>query len=296
MFNANDLLGALLQGGGPRGRSMGRIEHAMGGGGLGGAGGPLGQILGQLGGGRPSTGGGGGGDILGSLAGMAGRGYGGSTMGGGRPIGRDLMMGGLGALAAAVLSGRGRGGGLGGIGGGLAGGNLRGAVGAGGLALLGMLAMRALRGGGQQPGAQGGFAGLGGEGASPADADMPPEQAVSEHTAGLVLRAMIDAAKADGQVDATERQRIVAKAQESGADREALAFLEQELNRPADPGALAAQAQDPVIAAQVYGASLLAIQVDTAAERDYLRALAQRLGLAPTVTAQLHAALGAPPP
>ena len=125
---------------------------------------------------------------------------------------------------------------------------------------------------------------------------MPPEQAVSDHTAGLVLRAMIDAAKADGQVDATERQRIVAKAQESGADQEALAFLEQELNRPAEPEALAAQARDPVVAAQVYGASLLAIQVDTAAERAYLRALAQRLGLAPTVTAQLHAALGAPPP
>jgi uncharacterized membrane protein YebE (DUF533 family) len=48
---------------------------------------------------------------------------------------------------------------------------------------------------------------------------------------------MINAAKADGQVDATERQRLVAKAQESGAD----------------PDALAAETRDPAVAAQVAG-------------------------------------------
>ncbi len=106
---------------------------------------------------------------------------------------------------------------------------------------------------------------------------------------------MIDAAKADGRVDASERQRIVAKAQEGGADPEAAAFLERELARPADPDGLATEARDPVVAAQVYAASLLAIQVDTQEERDYLRVLAGKLGLEPAVVAQLHAALGAPP-
>lgn len=321
MFNASDLLGALLQGGGPRGRATDRLEHAMGHRGLGAPGGPLGQILGGMGGasgrGGYSQAGAGGGDILGSLAGMLGSGgrggpLGGSMSGGlgGRPVGRDLMMGGLGALAASVLAGRGRSGMGGGLGGGLGGGNLRGAVGAGGLALLGMLAMNALRNAGssqQQPatgsslpagGAVGGMGAAYAGGTDPnVDADlMPPEQAVSDRTASLVLRAMIDAAKADGRVDATERQRIVAKAQESGADEEATAFLQRELERPADLDALAAEAKDPVVAAQVYAASLLAIQVDTQEERDYLRALAQRLGLDATVTAQLHAALGAPPP
>jgi uncharacterized membrane protein YebE (DUF533 family) len=109
-----------------------------------------------------------------------------------------------------------------------------------------------------------------------------------------VLRAMIEAAKADGQVDATERQRLVAKAQEGGADPEAAAFLERELERPADPDALAGEVRDPVVAAQVYAASLLAIQVDTEEERAYLRALAGKLGLQPAVVAQLHQALGAP--
>ena len=196
------------------------------------------------------------------------------------------------------------GGGLGGGMGGLGGGNMRGAVGAGGLALLGMLAMNALRNRQQQPHASppaGGVpaAGMGAAyagGAEPDQDAMPPEQTVSDQTAKLVLRAMIDAAKADGRVDTAERQRIVAKVQEGGADPEAAAFLQQELERPADPDGLAAEARDPVVAAQIYAASLLAIKVDTPEERTYLQALAGKLGLEPAVVAQLHGALGAPPP
>jgi uncharacterized membrane protein YebE (DUF533 family) len=328
MFNAGDLLGGLLQSG-MRGSSMGRIEHAMGERGLGGAGGPLGQILSQLGGaGRsphgtggsaypPASGsaypgsgspyggtggyqGGGGGDLLGGLAGLAERYLGG---GGGRPGGGSSMaMGGLGALAAAILARRAGGSLGGGLGGGYShagGGKLRGAIGAGGLALLGMLAMRALQNAGRQTGSGPGamnFAG-GAGGASAGDpAAMLPEEAVSDRTAGLVLRAMIEAAKADGQIDATERQRILGKIQESGADQEEIAFLQQEMDRPADPDGLAAEVRDPAVAAQLYAASLLAITVDTPAEQAYLRGLAGRLGLEPAVTAQLHQALGAPAP
>ena len=311
---------------------MGRLEHAMGERGLGAPGGPLGQILGQLGGasgggaaypgttypgaGYPSSGGagypdasypasggagypgagypsGGGGGILGELAGMAGRHLGGGGQGGGGlggGIGRNLVLGGLGALATAVLSGRGRG--MGGLGGGLSpmgGGNMRGAMGAGGLALLAMLAMRALRNSGQSQAM--GFANTGG-GADPVE--ELPEATVSQETATLVLRAMIDAAKADGHIDTTERQKITAKLQESGADPDSLSFLESEMARPADPDGLAADAPDPVVAAQVYAASLLAIEVDTPAEQAYLRHLAGQLGLDHTVVAQLHQALGAP--
>ena len=96
-------------------------------------------------------------------------------------------------------------------------------------------------------------AGMGAAYAGGTDPDqdaMPPEQTVSDQTAKLVLRAMIDAAKADGRVDTAERQRIVAKVQEGGADPEAAAFLQQELERPADPDGLAAEARDPVVAAR----------------------------------------------
>jgi uncharacterized membrane protein YebE (DUF533 family) len=335
MFNPTDLLGGLLQGG-MGGPGMDRLGHAMGERGLGAPGGPLGQILGRLGGagggypaqaggypsageGYPSAGGGalgglaeavgealgggrsayggqqpgygtqpgygaqpgyqgGGGDILGGLAGLAGRALGGGGYGGGLGGG---AMGGLGALAAAVLAGRG-GGGYGG--GAPAGGGL---LGTGALAVLGMLAMRALQGSGQARAA--GFADPG------QDPAALPGNATSGDTAHLVLRAMIDAAKADGEIDEDERRRIAAKAGEDG-DPEAVSFLRQELARPADPAALAAAAPDPVVAAQVYAASLLAIRVDSEAERAYLRDLAGRLGLDPGTVAQLHRELGAPEP
>lgn len=78
--------------------------------------------------------------------------------------------------------------------------------------------------------------------------------------------------------------------------RRGVDFLEQEMGRPADIEGLAAEARDPVVAGQVYAASLLAIEVDTPAERDYLRRLADRLGLETNVVAQLHQSLGAPAP
>ena len=56
-------------------------------------------------------------------------------------------------------------------------------------------------------------------------------------------------------------------------------FWRQEMQKPIDSDAIARQATSPELAVQVYAASLLAIEVDTAAERAYLRDLAARLGL-----------------
>ena len=52
----------------------------------------------------------------------------------------------------------------------------------------------------------------------------------------------------------------------------------------------------PELAVQVYAASLLAIEVDTAAERAYLRDLAARLGLDASAVAHVHQALGVAAP
>ena len=57
-----------------------------------------------------------------------------------------------------------------------------------------------------------------------------------------------------------------------------------------------AQASSPELAVQVYAASLLAIEVDTAAERAYLRDLAARLGLDASAVARVHQALGVAAP
>jgi uncharacterized membrane protein YebE (DUF533 family) len=289
-MNTTDILGGLLQAG-MRGRPMGRLEHAMGGGGLGGSGGMLGQILGQLGGGAARGGAPAGtGDILGQLSGLS------RSLGGGRaaagtramptsgfPAGTG-MGGGTGGLGGMLGGG---GGGLGGMlgggssgGGGMMGGNMRGAVGAGGLTLLAMLAMKALQGRCGQ--------------SAPTTPEALPEETVSEDAAALVLRAMIDAAKADGQIDGNEMQRIMGKLDEGGASAEEKDLLLTEMRKPLDPEGLAAQARTPEQAAQVYAASLLAIEVDTDAERTYLRRLAGALRLDAGTVQQLHAGLGAP--
>lgn len=155
------------------------------------------------------------------------------------------------------------------------------------MALLGMLAVKALRGASQQPAAA-----PSGEFGSSQAMPAAPAQATSDGTALLVLKAMVAAAAADGQIDADERQRITSKLHESGADPAAIRFIEQEIERPTQPEMLAAEARDPVVAAQLYAASLLAIKVDTAGEQSYLRRLATQLGLEPGTVAHLHQALG----
>jgi uncharacterized membrane protein YebE (DUF533 family) len=122
------------------------------------------------------------------------------------------------------------------------------------------------------------------------------EEQELEQRALLIVRAMVNAAKADGQIDGQEVERISAKLGETGSDQEARAFLAQELQKPIDSDDLTRQATSPELAVQVYAASLLAIEVDTAAERAYLRDLAARLGLDASAVTHVHQALGVAAP
>lgn len=122
----------------------------------------------------------------------------------------------------------------------------------------------------------------------------PKEAELVENRALLSLKAMIAAAKADGAIDQRERERILDKLRDAGADDETRDFIAKEAATPLDLDALTAEVSDPQTAAQVYAASLLAIKVDTTAERSYLRDLAQKLGLDDQVVANLHNVLGAP--
>ena len=159
------------------------------------------------------------------------------------------------------------------------------------MALLGSLALEALQGLSSQQ-----------SGSVPAalPAELPlglrtpttkVEESELESKAMMVLKAMINAAKADGQIDDTERQRILGKLEEARADAEALEFVQAEMRRPFDVDGLP-EAPNPQTAVEVYAASLLAIEVDTPAEREYLRRLAQGLGLEERAVQRLHAALG----
>ena len=293
MFDATKLLGAMLEH--RSAPSAGnRLGNALGG--QGGRGGnPLEQIMAQLGGGRSSSGGGGGlGALLGGLGGGSSGGGGlggllGSLTGGGgagRP-GAAGMLGGLADMVRQAANAPGQElkrnnpaavGGLGALAGTLLGGG-RGAIGGGLLAVLGSLAYSALQAGGQ-----------GNAAAASAAAPGTPEEV--QHTATLMLRAMIQAAKADGHLDAQEIERIMGKLNEGGEDGEARDFVLREMRGPVDVEGLAAAARDPKQAAEVYAASLMAIEVDTQAERDYLARLATALGLSRPTVDHIHQSLG----
>lgn len=118
-----------------------------------------------------------------------------------------------------------------------------------------------------------------------------PVSVAMEENAKLMLRAMIQAAKADGQLDDEEREQIMA--QLGDVSDEERSFVEAELAAPVDPMRLVTTANDAV-KAQIYATSLSAIRVDTAAEAQYLDQLAQALTLPPAMRSQIHATMGVP--
>ena len=115
-----------------------------------------------------------------------------------------------------------------------------------------------------------------------------PAVASNDFTLSLV-RAMIAAARADGHIDDTERQRILGKVQEAGVGSEAESFFQRELANPVDLDAIVASAKTEEQRVQVYTASRLAIEPDSRAERGYLDLLAGRLGLADALVDHIEA-------
>jgi len=115
-----------------------------------------------------------------------------------------------------------------------------------------------------------------------------PDVAMEDQQALLLIRAMIAAANADGQISPEERQRILGKLDEAGAGPEERQVVERELANPMPTDALIREVRDAQTAEQVYLASALAIEPDTEAERSYLQYLAARLNLDPQRAQQLH--------
>jgi uncharacterized membrane protein YebE (DUF533 family) len=115
---------------------------------------------------------------------------------------------------------------------------------------------------------------------------------LSDDRAILLVRAMIAAANADGQIDADERRRILEKLQDAGLDHEDRAFIEKELRAPRSLNALIQDVHSQQDAAQIYAASLFAITVDKEAERAYLKSLADRLGLDSRTVKDLNSQMG----
>jgi uncharacterized membrane protein YebE (DUF533 family) len=245
------------------------------------------QLLGAfLGGGR--------GGIAGGTAGTGMAGSGG--LGGLADMARDF----LNKPQAGGMSGA-KIGGLGALAGGLLGGGLGGAARGGVMAILGTLALQALRGTGT--GALGGTAaGAGAFGAtggtSPVAAPPPTREQVEamtgESAERLVLRAMIGAAQVDGHISDSEMDRIMGGMNDGDVTEAERRMVRDEVSRPVDVEAIGREVSRPEVAAEVYLGALMAVDIDTESERDYFRRLARALRLDQNTVGRLHAMTGAP--
>ena len=120
----------------------------------------------------------------------------------------------------------------------------------------------------------------------------PAEEQALQHTAELVIKGMINVAKADGQVSAEEIQRVVGKLKEAGMEGDAEAWILAELRKPLNLDAFVAEIPNKEVAAEVYAASLLAVEVDTPQERAYLTDLAKKAGIDGAVAQHIQRTVG----
>lgn len=150
----------------------------------------------------------------------------------------------------------------------------------GGLAAIGVMAYRAY---GEYKQQQGGFA----AGATPQTVDRLPPPQVEQHSQAI-LTALVAAAKADGHIDARERQVIEGEFARIGTDNDMRQWLHAELEKPLDPVEVARAGSTPEIASEMYLASLMVADEQSFMERAYLDELAKQLKLDPSLKAQLE--------
>jgi uncharacterized membrane protein YebE (DUF533 family) len=113
-----------------------------------------------------------------------------------------------------------------------------------------------------------------------------------EQQAKLMLRTMIQAAKADGDIDPEEQAAILERLGDVSAEERA--FVQAELQAEPDLPGLIRDAGD-VGREQVYSTALAAIRVDNAAEAEFMSKLASGLGLDQAQRDAIHARMGVPP-
>ncbi len=263
MVDTVKILGSLLAGGGLSSGSGGSI---------------LKSVLGAATAGSQSQGGGLG-DLLGSV-------LGGAKSGAGAQSG-----GGLGSILGSVLGGKQQsqssGGGLGDLLGGVLGGGSKASGASSGGTDLGSLINAALNQYGHS---------------EQAVQKRTQPKSFEEHSPGMVhseacqqatlmIRAMVNAAKADGRVDKQEQEKILGKL--GNVTQDEIDFLKNEMAQPLDVDGFARSVPSGM-GNQIYAMSLMAIDLDSNPEAKYLHQLAQGLNISPQVANQIHTQLGAP--
>ena len=216
------------------------------------------------------------------LGGLLGGGSAGSSAGGGvfgqilNQVGgavggnKTLAVGGLSALLGSLLGGGSK--------------AATGALGGGLMALLAAMAMNALQNSGKSTGKV--PVGL----LAP---ETEEEQRDLEIGAEVVVAAMINAAKSDGRIDKEEYRLITGKLQEAGVSQEDMYYIIEELQKPMNTDwIIRAGKGNPELAAQIFAATLMTIEVDTQAEKTYLRELSSGMGLSRDVVNNIEHMVG----
>jgi len=278
MVDTVKILGALLGGGNmSSGSGANILKSVLGAAMSGGQGGGLSSLLGSvLGGSQQQQSGGGG------LGGMLSK-----VLGGGGA--QQQSGGGLSSMLGSVLGGGGQqqaqsAGGLGDMLGGVLGGNQAGSGGGAGLQDLIGSALNQF--GHSEQAAQRGEA-------APNFASHSPNHNESQMAdqATIMVRAMINAAKADGRVDKAEQEAILGKL--GSVTQDEINFVNSEMEQPLDVQSFA-QSVPQGLENQVYAMSLMAIDLDSQEEAKYLDALGQGLNINHETANQIHSQLGAP--
>ena len=172
----------------------------------------------------------------------------------------------------------------------------------GGLAAIGYVAYQAWQkkqgqaGAPAAPGAPAGVFGSAPSASTPAGSGAWPslprsfdlETPQNSQNALRVVQAMIAAAKADGVVDATERDRVFGKVREAGLPQAEQDEVLRLLTQPMDMESVVRGVDSRELALEIYAASLLAVTPASRAERAYLDLLAARLGLESDLTMQVE--------
>lgn len=230
-------------------------------------------------------------DVLGSL--LGGASDGGQSAGG--------LGGALGSLLGGAAQQSGGGAGLGSMLGGLLGGGASPAGGSGG-GLADILGGVLGGAGGQSGGGLGDLLGAAlGQHAQQKNPNMQnPERGAylpqgvdvdaANQQAELVIKAMINAAKADGTIDDKEKEGIIGKLGDDITQDE-INFIRQEFNAPLDANALAREVPNGM-GDQIYAISLTAIDLDQNKEAQYLHQLAQALNISSQRANEIHDQLG----
>lgn len=225
------------------------------------SGGGLEDMLGGLlggGGGNAQRGG-----AAGGLGGLLEQLGGGSSTRGGASGGLNDLLGGL---AGAAQKGGGSGGGLGGLLGGL------------------------LGAGAAQGSSQGGFGDMLNQAIARQDEPEVQPSQDQEAAAALMLRAMIQAMKSDGEIDQAEQARLMDRL--GDVSPEERSFVQEEMQRRIDVQDLAHDTPRG-LEQQVYAMSLMGIDLDNQNEAQYLHQLATAMNIAPEMANHIHDQMGA---